>query len=461
MAQTSNAPLQRCRDALQEGRLNDSVRLFLEAGKPQQARGAEVAQAIARALVQRAGRHLENDNEDDAWRDLLEAERLRTGMAGVDKIRHRLTRLMIARARSCLREGDPRRCEEVVGKLRDRGGKASDMDLLVTNCLTWLEGREYGERGEFQPALAALDRVRRRLPADDQGIQEEIGQFQRNQEKFDELMHRFYHAATSKNDALVLELADQILALAPRHNEARRMRGMAMARLVGPHPSLVEMATMLHPGPPNSEQDRPQDALQDKSFFLWIDGVGGYLVLSGDHITIGHAGPDQTANLPWVADIAGIHATFQRESEGFSLIPHQFLTLDGQPLEGPGKLGADTVITLGKKCKFRFLLPVPGSLTARLQPLSTHRPPVPVDGVLFMSQSLALGKKEPAHIRVPELEKPLVLYRSGNSLNFRSEGMILVDGVKKSGTGPLRRNSSVMAGPISFSLEPASSRLGF
>jgi len=83
-----------------------------------------------------------------------------------------------------------------------------------------------------------------------------------------------------------------------------------------------------------------------------------------------------------------------------------------------------------------------------------------VDGIVLLSQSLILWDNDASHIRVPGLEKKMVIYRTPQGLNIKSEGVVMVDGKKLIAPKLLGKNAVVMSGSVTFSLESAPERLG-
>src|ERR1043166_9532222 len=56
-----------------------------------------------------------------------------------------------------------------------------------------------------------------------------------------------------------------------------------------------------------------------RRFWLWIDGIGGYLVCLGSRITIGQATPESDVDVPILADVSRLHAALTRDAEGYVL----------------------------------------------------------------------------------------------------------------------------------------------
>ncbi|MEY4189493.1 MAG: hypothetical protein RIR17_229, partial [Planctomycetota bacterium] len=155
--------------------------------------------------------------------------------------------------------------------------------------------------------------------------------------------------------------------------------------------------------------------------------------------------------------IGRVHCVFQRGGERFTLEAQLPCKVNEVVVDQPMILKGDEEITLGNSCRVLFSLPLQGSLTALVRPLSIHRPTAPVDGVVLMGQTLSLGREAPAHILVPGLAKPVIIFRSRNGLSIRSESPLIVAGKKVTGPHPIPEEASVIAGAISFSIEPAAS----
>jgi hypothetical protein len=111
-------------------------------------------------------------------------------------------------------------------------------------------------------------------------------------------------------------------------------------------------------------------------------------------------------------------------------------------------------VTLGTSCQFQFPLPVPGSTTARLELVSGHRLPLAVDGVLLMADTLVLGPGK-AHVSIPELKEPVVLFRHKDGLGVRHDGALRVNGRKSPGRTLLTGRAVLNGDDIAFAIEPA------
>src|SRR5262249_59757954 len=84
---------------------------------------------------------------------------------------------------------------------------------------------------------------------------------------------------------------------------------------VRPPPRLSETVTLVRPAAAPLEPPQPLP----KRFFLWIDGVGAYLVCLGNRVSIGQATGEGPVDVPLFADVSRIHAALTRDTEGYLL----------------------------------------------------------------------------------------------------------------------------------------------
>ncbi|GEM_PF-293234 len=452
----SDSFYQKTKLAIDSGDLDQALQSILQQKQQNSPKLRELAKLAATKLAARSERYLDLNNEEGAWKDLLNAELLRTKLPFVEKIREKLTSLMMVRAQNCLGAGNLSQCEEILGKLRDRNCTASELPMLITTCVSWIEGREFADKGEFQPALAALDRVKRRLIYHDKAVLDELVLLQAKKLEFDKLLTSFYEAVPKKDNARILDIGAKLLAIAPRHHEINRIRKGSLKELdVNLKQSFPEISA-------SPSSFKPPTSPRYSSFFIWIDNLAGYLVLLDDKVSIGHAGIDNSVTLPWVADIASLHASLVRQDEGFLIEPYpsQPVFLNEKLITHTEILNNDSMIQLGDTCKIKFKLPFLGSLTAILEPISHHRPPVPVDGVILMSQTLIFGNNEGSHIKIPNLKKSIRIYKTFEGLKLKAEGVTRVNGSIISDSVLLEKFTVVVFENITFSIETAPIRFG-
>jgi hypothetical protein len=188
-------------------------------------------------------------------------------------------------------------------------------------------------------------------------------------------------------------------------------------------------------------------------FFLWIDGVGGYLICEGDEVVIGQPAAGGQIDVPILGDISRQHARIHRNGEGYLLQPLRKTKVAGRPVEGWHTLADGQLIELGEGVQLRFRRPHALSTTARLEFASHHRTQPASDAVLLVSDSFIVGPAANSHIVCRDWRRQLVIFRQEGELWCRTAGRFQVDGRTCEGEGQLTRRSQVIGDDFSMSLE--------
>src|SRR5438874_5577769 len=413
--------LRQAQEALTTGRLEEVQRLLAQPSVQGHRRHGELLRQLARALVERGERHLRRDDAEAAWQDLQQAEGLETADRSSERLRQALTRLGLAQVRALLQAGEPQRASRAIGQLRDHAVRSPELQLLEETTRNWLTAQEQAEQGEFARAIETIDHIQRRLLGPSGPLEQYRQALQERQGRFAEQLVRLHEAADAGKWREVLELTEQVLAMAPQHAEARKARARAWQAV---EPVTVAFRQRVEEEPEASvpAEETPQ------RFFLWIDGVGGYLVCLGATVTLGHASPDTHVDVPLAADVSRLHATVTRDGEGgYLLEASRPVQINGQPATKVVLKPGDR-ITLGTSCQLLYQRPVPVSNSARLDLVSGHRVLPGVDGVLLMADNLVLGPGAQGHVPMPDLVQPVVLFRTKDGLGVRHAGGLIVDG---------------------------------
>jgi tetratricopeptide (TPR) repeat protein len=439
--------LRQAQEALKNGRLEEAQRLLAQPSAQGHRRAGDLQVRLGRAFAERGERQLQLDDAEGAWRDLLQAERLGAADKVCDRLRQALTRLGIAEVRALLQAGETGRADETVSRLRQRGVRSAELPILEEGLRGWQHARSLADRGEFPAALEAVERARRVFGAN-QRLEEYQADLRRRRERFAELLGKLHGAAAANHWREVIEAAEQVLAAAPQHAEARTLRTQAWKAV---QPATVAL------GPPAQDVERNGDEAQAGSprYVVWIDGVGGFLICLGNRLTFGQAALDSRADIPLVADVSRLHATLTRDGEGYLVEAVRPIQINAQTVTR-ALLHSGDRLTLGTTCQFLFRQPVPGNMTARLDLVSGHRFAQAVDAVVVLAETVVLaGGATNAHVGVPDLKRPIVLYRHKDGLGVHHEGELRVDGKKCVGRTFLGPRANVTGEDIAFAVEPA------
>jgi hypothetical protein len=438
--------LRQAQEALKNGLLEEAQRLLGQPAVQGQKRTWELLQQLARAYTERGERHLRHDDPNAAWADLLRAEQTGVSDPGAARLRQALTRLGLAEVRALLEAGEAKRAVEAIAQLRDRAVRLPELEPLEAAANGWAQAREQADRGEFFQAALAVERARRLLASPSPALQRFHTHLEECKAKFAGLVVALHKAAQGEHWQEVLDLSERVLALAPQHPEARKARARAW--------KAVEPVTVVSvPALPLPARAEPAAAAGDPQFLLWIDGVGGYLICLGNRVTLGQAMPETTVDVPLFADVSRLHAALTRDPEGYLLEGLRPVQVNGQPVLRALLRTGDRV-TLGACCQFQFRQPVPVSASARLDIVSGHRLRLAVDAVLLMADTLVLGPGPQAHVLMPDLKQPIVLFRQKNGLGVRHAGPMAINGRPSGERGTLEPGSTVAGEDFALALEP-------
>jgi hypothetical protein len=434
-------------EALKGGRMEEAQRLLDQPALRGHRRHGELIRALARAYVERGERALRQDDPEAAWQDLRRAEQLQVSERGTERLRQALSRLGVAQVRALLQAGDPKRASRVIGQLRDQLVRHAELQLLEETTRQWLTAQDQAEQGDFAPAMLAIDRMQRLMLGPNAPLEQWRQTLLQRQRELTGRLGQLHEAADAGRWREVLELSEEVLALAPQHPEAKWAKARAWRA--------VEPVTVAHrPPDPEPPRDVRPEELPER-FMLWVDGVGGYLVCLSSVVTVGQSTTDAPVDVPLAADVSRHHATVTRDAEG------GYVLEAGRPVQVNGQAATRWVLrpgdrlTLGASCQLQFQKPVPISSSARLDLVSGHRSLPGADGVILMADTLVLGPGEQSHVRLADLKQSLVLVRSKDGLGVRFPGPFQVNGRRTTDRASLGPAAQVQGEDFSLAIEPA------
>jgi tetratricopeptide (TPR) repeat protein len=444
--------LRQAQEALKTGRLEEAHRLVCQPGAQGHKGSWELLQQVARAFVERGQRHLQHEDVPAAWNDLLQAEQIGVSDDAAARLRQALIQRGLAEAEALLDACEPGRALDVLGQMRNRSVQQPALQLLEEAAKGWVQARELAARGEFAQALHAVEHVRclrSQTPVALTQFQQEI---EENSKKFAAKIVELHEAVAHERWRDVVRLADEVLAMAPQQAEARKARARAWKTI---EPSTVAALPLV----PSIRPEANGHHKPSQRFLLWIDGIGGYLVCLGTRVTLGQATPDAFVDVPLFADVSRLHASLTRDTEGYLLEALRPVQVNGQAADKVLLRPGDRV-TLGTSCQFQFCQPVPVSATARLDMVSGHRLPLAIDRVLLMADTLVLGPGTQAHVSIPELQQPVILFRQKDGIGVRHAGNLVIDGQPCRERGLLGPSARVSGDDFCFAVEPVGRQLG-
>jgi hypothetical protein len=209
-------------------------------------------------------------------------------------------------------------------------------------------------------------------------------------------------------------------------------------------------------------------------WLLWIDGVGGYLLLPGDDWAIGGPTAAGDSEICIQGDLSRREACLRRQDANYVLQPLGTVMLGGRRMNRPATLRDGDVITLGtgvsdsrttsnpvyagqagRGVNLEFTKPHPLSSSAKLTLDGRHKTCPRSDGVILLADTCILGPNRNCHIATPLADcETVLLFRDGGWF-CRGGGEFAVAGKPVSGRVPVPLGAQVQSGGLSFSLEAA------
>lgn len=202
-----------------------------------------------------------------------------------------------------------------------------------------------------------------------------------------------------------------------------------------------------------------------RRFIAWIDGVGAWLILTGQSVSIGRVTSpgigllapkkksENEADIAVMASLSRKHATLERIGENYVLAAHGLAAVQHRPFTDQIVLPDRCEFQLNESVRFGFSLPTPLSSSARLTFESGHRPNLKVDGIVMMSHTCLLGRGNEHHIPCPGWKSSVVLAQTANGIAAKSRDELFVDGKLVHGRTDIAAGQIVAGADFRFRLE--------
>ena len=209
-------------------------------------------------------------------------------------------------------------------------------------------------------------------------------------------------------------------------------------------------------------------------WLLWVDGVGGYLLVPGDDWTIGGPSGADEAEICVQGDLSRREACIRRQGSDYVLQPLGTVLLGGRRMNRPAMLRDGDMVVLGSgaaqsgaaQCvprphdlpltrgvRMEFSRPHPLSASAKLRIDTRHKTRPRSDAVILLADTCILGPTRGSHILAADATGEVVLLFRQGSWFCRSEGETIVDGKASQGRVEVPIGSRVETSGLSLTLE--------
>ncbi len=175
------------------------------------------------------------------------------------------------------------------------------------------------------------------------------------------------------------------------------------------------------------------------NFILWVDGVGSYLLLQSDQVTLGRSGSSAEPDLPLPADIEGIHARILRVDDDYFFVPQGAAMVNGKTASRHLLSDGDD-IAVGADGHITFRLPTALSSTAILELNANLRISGDIRNVVLLDKHLIFGPPGGAHIPIPGMSDKIVLSVDQKRFRCHAPVPVIIN------DSPQTRNASIPVG---------------
>lgn len=191
-----------------------------------------------------------------------------------------------------------------------------------------------------------------------------------------------------------------------------------------------------------------------RHFLLWIDGVGVWQLLMGNHFVIGApSSKGSEADLAIQANVRKQHARIVAERDEWLLDPLAEAYIANQRIAKKVHLQSGDQVRLGESVELGFRLPSPLSNSAVLDFESCHRPLQSVDGVILLTDHCIVGPRRDQHIYCSTWQHSFVLFQRDNKLQCRSSGDFQFNGTDIEDVCEISEDSMIESEHCRFRIE--------
>ena len=193
------------------------------------------------------------------------------------------------------------------------------------------------------------------------------------------------------------------------------------------------------------------DSSISSRFVMQIDGIGSFLVLRENKITIG---PVSSSAQPMIGLMANPNlpvVAIERVEDDYFIRSKSPIQVNDSSVTDKLLVDGDR-IALSPRCTMKFCIPNPASTTAVLNLSGTRLGRADVRQVVLMDRDILIGSGRGNHIIAENLEQPVTMYSQNGRLLCKTRQNILVNDTPIGSSAGIPIDKQVRIGQISFVL---------
>jgi len=186
-------------------------------------------------------------------------------------------------------------------------------------------------------------------------------------------------------------------------------------------------------------------------FVLEIDGVGGFLVVRDQRVTVGPVSSSEHPTVGLIADPNMPVASIERVDEDYFLRSSKPVQVNSAVTTEKLLVDEDK-IALSPRCRMKFNTPNPASTTATLSLSSARLGRGDIRRVILMDRDIVIGPTMGSHVQAKALHDTVTLFAQGEKVFCAGKGQVMVDGKPAGKKARLALNRQITVGEISMVL---------
>jgi len=445
----------RANRALQAGDLSQAAALLKTQGRSERQPNKPLTHKLTRSLIVRAQRSTCKGDLSAAWTDLSTASEiaLPEDQDSLSRQKSNLVEVTVEAADSFLSQGKIAAAIGLVRELESREILDWRADRIGKTARLIQASDQAAARGNMAASRMQLEQAEQLRP--DLTLLETRKKAAIHHWTLLKQTTRLLQKAFLKSKWEQAEqYCRQLLAIAPNYQVAidARTKLFENKKNQGDTPTSVIKETVYEPLIQFEWVDQPVCESR-RTFLIWVDSVGGFLVCPGDVTFLGAAVPDSNVEIPLMGDLRRRHARIDRVKGGHAILPFGSTTINGKTIVDSHPLTEGCRIEMENAVRLTYRQPHPLSQSAKLEFASRHRTQPWSDGIVLACGSIILGPESRNHIHCPNWNTNVVLFWRDGVWNCRADRNFQIDGASFGREGKFHLKSRIVGEDFSFSIE--------
>jgi hypothetical protein len=177
-------------------------------------------------------------------------------------------------------------------------------------------------------------------------------------------------------------------------------------------------------------------------YMLQVDGIGAYIVVVGDCLTLGPISSRTRPDIGFVTSPDDSAKTIERIEGDYFLSPGRKLLCEGDKID------------ISSRCRMKFTQPNPASATACLALSSAKLPRSDIQSIILLDREMILGPSRNCHIQSGHVQENMTFFVRGGKLFYQGSQAVLCDGIAANPQDGIAGGKPVEIGSLRFVWTP-------